>query len=264
MKFELERASSRRSWNEYRAAGSNPGVKWPRQLIVVITLWCTVAAAGPNAQKQDCEATVFVLQNLENGATVPSLDGRHRIVLRTNRPDAQRGSVSVYAGTRLLRTFQLQDLSAGLFVKWAPDSRAFYVMWSNGGMIGGYSVRAFRVGDLDVHELPLTSTAEREFRTRHPCPARGWNVFAVRWVDGSSRMLLAFQVYPVSDCGRQMGVYRGYLVAVDDGAIIRRYSERRLAAQWPDDCPSSIYPTAFWTAEDLEQALSVRRRPPRR
>ncbi len=223
-----------------------------KRLVTVLALLCI--GMSIRAQTPPCEAAVFVLQDLEKRPAVASPDGHYRVVLGIRSEDDDHGWMRVYKGSKLLRTFQLRNLSAGVFVKWAPDSRAFYFMWSNGGMIGGYSVRAFRVAHGQVEEVPLTRTAERDFERRHPCKARGYNVYAVRWLQGSGQMLLGLQVYPTSDCGKEMGLYRGYLVHFPDGAILRRYSEQQLKAIWPDGCPSAIYPTGLWGANELEQA----------
>jgi hypothetical protein len=79
-------------------------------------------------------------------------------------------------------------------------------MWSNGGAIGGYEVRAFRIVGGQVTELVITKKAEDEFERKHPCPDRGHNIYAVRWLKGSEELLLAMQVYPTSDCGKELGL----------------------------------------------------------
>jgi hypothetical protein len=221
-------------------------------IAITVTLTCTTGAN--EAQSKQCEATVFVLQDLENEPSIPSPNGHYRVVLGVRSENDDHGWIRVYAGPTLKGEFELHDLSGGVFFNWSPDSRAFYVMWSNGGSIGGYSVRAFRVGGVQVAEVPLTKIAEREFEQKHPCPDRGHNVYAVRWSKGSEQLLLALQVYPTSDCGKELGLYSGYLVRVADGAILRRYAERELKSIWPVGCPSNVYPVGFWGTDDLKKA----------
>ncbi|MFI5111131.1 MAG: hypothetical protein ACHP78_20100 [Terriglobales bacterium] len=211
----------------------------------------SVGAAG--AQQSSCEAEVFVIGSLEKKPAVASPDGRYRVVL-VGQEDAEDGGLQVFRGGKLLSAFRLQDLSGGIFVKWAPDSRAFYFMWSNGGTIGGYSVRVFRVADDRVAEVLVTAHAERDFARRYYCKSRGNNVFAIQWLNGSGRLLIATQVYPTSDCGKDMGLYRGYEVRTDDGSILHRYSEKELRSVWPDGCPSRIWPTGLWGDAELQQA----------
>ena len=84
-------------------------------------------------------------------------------------------------------------------------------------MIGGYMLRVFRISDGIVREVPASINAENEFAANHPCRTRGHNVYAIKWSNGGDRMLLGLQVYPTSDCGREMGRYVGYVVQVRDG-----------------------------------------------
>jgi hypothetical protein len=209
-----------------------------------------VAAGG---QPTSCRAEVFVLQSLEKRPVIGSPNGYYRVIL-LGREDQEAGSLQVFHDEKLLKEFRLRDLSAGIFLKWAPDSRAFYLMWSNGGMIGGYSVRVFRIAGNRVMEVPATEQAERDFARAHYCQSRGNNVFAINWLGGSDSLLIATQVYPTGDCGKDMGLYGGYEVRVDDGSIVRRYSEKELKSVWPDGCPSGIWPTGLWGDAELQRA----------
>lgn len=227
---------------------------------LVSVLFCGLAVEV-RAQANDCAATVFVLQDLEQGRAVTSPDGHYRAVLHV-RSEGDTGDLQVLKGDQIRATFTLKDLSAGIFLNWAPDSQAFYLMWSNGGAIGGYEVRAFRIVNDRVADLPLAKPAEADFAKRHPCAARGSNTFAVRWTEGSQELLLALQMYPTGDCGQEAGLYAGYLVRGTDGRILRRYSEAQLKAVWPVGCPSQIYPTGLWTSEDLQRARKRSGSPP--
>jgi hypothetical protein len=232
------------------------------QRVLLRHVCCGIAAAVAmtclggitTAQTTNCAATVFVLQDLEKGVSVTSPDGRYRVALNVRSEDDEFGQLRVYAGNNVLGSYELRDLSAGIFVNWSPDSRAFYFMWSNGGAIGGYEVRAFRISDGSATEVVIATKAEDEFERKHPCPDRGHNVYAVRWLKGSEELLLAMQVYPTSDCGKELGLYGGYLVNATDGTILRRYSERQLKAVWPIGCPSDIYPTGLWGSDDPKKA----------
>lgn len=205
-----------------------------------------------DATSHSCEANVFVTEDLTRRPSIPSPDGRYRAVL-AGMQDSEVGALDVYDRRTRLKHYRLKDLSGGLFLKWAPDSRAFYLMWSNGGMLGGYELRVFQVSEDEVREMPTSRTAEKRFQQHHPCP-RGHNVFPVRWVDGSTHLLLALQVFPTSDCGRDMGRYKGFLVRTGDGSVLRQYGQKELMGIWPSGCPSAIYPTAFWGTEQLAEA----------
>jgi hypothetical protein len=226
---------------------------------LVLGLFLILPVQSP-AGKPDCEADVFVLQDLEKQPRVASPDGRYGIVLAVASENDDHGQIRILENARLLATYPLNDLSAGVFVKWSDDSRAVYVDWSDGGMIGGYHLRAFRIDDGVVRELPLSTPAETEFERKYPCKTRGHNVYAVRWLNGSQEMLLALEVYPTSDCGKNLGLFRGSRVRSIDGAILERYSERRLKSLTPPGCPSAIYPTGLWGSDDLAKAKAERRK----
>ena len=226
----------------------------------ILILFAIAQVVTSQKDAPGCEARMFVLQDLEQERTVVAPDGSRSVALGVKSEGDGDGWLKVYDARRLIHTTRLINLSGGVFVKWAPDSRAFYLMWSNGGAVGGYEVRVFRVGAGTVQEVPTTRRAERDFARRYPCEARGHNTFAIEWRDGSRQLLLAEQVYPTGDCGRRLGLYGGYLVNVADGAIHRRYSDAEIKRLWPAGCPVPVYPTGFWGSDDLKKALEKRRK----
>jgi hypothetical protein len=161
-----------------------------RARLVTAAVIALIGASGDlRGQGTQCRATVFVRQDLEKEPRVPSPNGQYRVVLGVRSEDDDHGWIRVYDGAGLRGTYELHDLSGGIFVNWSPDSRAFYVMWSNGGSIGAYDVRAFTVVGVQATEVPLTTPAEHEFERKHPCSDRGHNVYAVRWFNGSKERL---------------------------------------------------------------------------
>src|SRR5262252_1732077 len=139
---------------------------WPviSSLLLLLSLSFQSSPARPA-----CEADVFVLQDLVKQPRVPSPDGRYGVVLAVASDDEDHGQIRVYENSRVLATYPWKDLSAGVFVKWSDDSRAVYVMWSNGGAVGGYELRAFRIDDGAVRETPVSARAEAEFGHKYPC-----------------------------------------------------------------------------------------------
>jgi hypothetical protein len=190
-------------------------------------------AAQP--RRFECEVTQFQAPDLERHPAIDSPDGALRVVLGAS-DGSEHGWLRVERGATTLETIDLRYLSSNASVKWAPDSLAFFVMWSNGGAVGGFEVRVFRVQGTGVIEMPTTARAAREFANRYSCAARGHNVFAKQWMNGAKELLPAVEVYPTSDCGRNLGRRGGYLVRAADGAILRRYSDAQLRSLWPDHC----------------------------
>jgi hypothetical protein len=131
------------------------------------------------------------------------------------------------ADKELLRT-PLKELSASVRVVWADDSQHFAVTWSDGGELGGFHVRAFRIDGDTVTELPAAPKAFEAFKARHWCESRGDNVQAHRWLPDSKQLVLVLSVYPTGDCGKELGHTEGYVVDAATGNIRQHWSEKQL------------------------------------
>jgi len=164
---------------------------------------------------------------LEQDHEIPSPNQRYRVVLGgySDYNEDGRGLMRVFEGPNLIAKFRLRNLSAGVWLNWAPDSNAFFLMWSAGGALGRYHVRVFRVQKNHVSELRSTRIAESDFAKTHSCDFRGNNSIALRWVNNSDSLLVSSEVYDTSDCGKEMGLAIAYLVRTNDGKIIKRYSK---------------------------------------
>jgi hypothetical protein len=232
------------------------------RLISAICCWyvLSMVALGQVLPKScSCQADVFVPEMFQQKRSVPSPNGRYQVVMGgyfeyyEGEDDYEAAWLRVLEKGRILRQYRLRRLSAGIFVKWAPDSRAFYVMWSNGGRTGGYNLRVFRVLGQTVTETRGANVAFADFRGKHYCESRGNNAYAVRWADQANRLLVAAEVYPTSDCGQDAGLESGYLIDIGNGRILRRYSHSEISAEMKE-CPSQYWPTAFWDQSDIEKA----------
>jgi len=204
-----------------------------------------------------CQASVFMWDAYAKRPVVWSPDRSKSVRLWSSpkgaEPEQGRFYASIYDATKRLRTLELKELSAGTFVKWAPDSNAFYIMWSNGGAIGWYQVRAFTVSNDGVIESTAPKNVAADFAQHHSCKARGENMFAVQWREGSKQLLLQPEVYPTSDCGKQAGFTSGYLVDTASGEIKQRYTAKEMT-EFAKGCPSTVFPTAFATQETVDKA----------
>ena len=221
------------------------------QLTIISLLVCS---AFCSAQNYTCQADVFTLESYERKPVVWSPDHSKHVQLFST--PFEYGNLSIYSGNTLLSTITLADVSAGTFIKWAPDSNAFYVMWSDGGVIGAYHVRAFRVLSDQATESSAPKAVETDFALHHYCKARGNNLYAIKWVGGSKELLLQPEVYPTGDCGRQSGFTSGYLVNVETAEIGKRYTSYELK-KIADSCPSRVFPDAFTTQQDVDKALKT-------
>jgi hypothetical protein len=198
-----------------------------------------------------CAADVFVLDSFAKEPIVAAPDHVHAIHLKKNY------HFQVMHDGRVVRDLDIKELSAGIFIKWAPDSKAFFIMWSNGGMVGGYDVRVFTVDGDTVTSVPTLRLAKKDFERRHYCRARGNNYYALQWVDGSNALDVMTEVYPTSDCGKDLGHDEGYRVDTRHGTILKRYTLAELK-QIASRCLTKIWPTALWNDDDLNAAKQER------
>lgn len=220
--------------------------------IVVVAVLAGTCCCALGEDRYTCQADVFTLEAFDKKPIVWSPDHSKHVQLFSTPFDD--GNLSVYSREALLTTITLDDVSAGTFIKWAPDSNAFYVMWSDGGFIGGYHVRAFLVTDKQATESLAPKNVAAEFAQHHYCEARGNNLYAIRWESGSKELLLEPEVYPTGDCGKDLGFASGYLVDTKSGEIKQRYTAKQVK-EMAKGCPSSVFPNAFTTQEAVDSAL---------
>lgn len=218
-------------------------------LVIGVLACCSIA------EDYSCRAEVFMPDGYSQKTIVWSPD-RKKYVRLSSKPEHAESdegvfTISIYSGARLLKTFVPKDLSAATFVKWSPDSKGLYVMWSDGGAIGGYHVRAFLVDDSKAIESPAPEVAAADFAKHHSCETRGNNLYAVRWVNGSRQLLLRPEVYPTSDCAPETALSAEYLVTTAGGKIIEKGPVKEFTP-FVDGCPSDVFPTAFATQNQIE------------
>jgi hypothetical protein len=106
--------------------------------------------------------------------------------------------------------------------------------YSDGGAIGNFHVRVFRVdGGMVTDVSNVIESAVSDFKARHYCKERGNNVTALKWIRGD--LLLMTEVYPTGDCGDDLGHIEAYRVTVPDGKIQEHLTLKQLK-QYPGVC----------------------------
>jgi hypothetical protein len=107
---------------------------------------------------------------------------------------------------------------------WAPDSKAFFITYSDGGNVGTYHVKIFYVTDSGlrvVEPIPNGSTLfqPRCFDLEQP------NVGAIKWMGGGSgSLLIAIEVPPHSSCA-SMGTFEAFEIELPSGKVISHYNQ---------------------------------------
>jgi len=117
-------------------------------------------------------------------------------------------------------------------ILWARDSSAFAITQSDGGWVGTWSVRVYRLRSTGLSESDPGRRALADFKRLFPrCPDEYPNVVAVDWLDGSSRLRLVLEVPCHSSCTDMCRV-AGYVVDVVGGAVIERLPEAAVLRGW--------------------------------
>jgi len=132
---------------------------------------------------------------------------------------------------------------------WSPDSKYFFVTWTDGGEEGQWRVGVYKINGytFDITSDHFTDNAREDFEQRirrlpidpelnnrrdrpiwedaEYCePA---NVVASKWMNGGSELLISVLIVNVpARCryGRDFNIYR---VRISDGAILERYTARQ-------------------------------------
>jgi len=118
-------------------------------------------------------------------------------------------------------------------VLWSPDSKAFVVNASDGGVIGTWDAYYY---SIDAEGRPvsrnladlLAPMIQKFPRCDDPEKA---NIGAVGWLDGGKDLLIVAEVPPHSSC-RNMGAIRGFRVAVASWRVVGEISEAKLRQDW--------------------------------
>jgi hypothetical protein len=113
--------------------------------------------------------------------TIPSPDGKKAIFVENpeNSTSQQTHTVLIRAGIHVYRT------KIGVLVNaeaaWAPDSKAYFITYSDGGNVGTYHVRVVYVSNGGIHVIEPVPNGRRLFRPTCFDPEMP-NVGAIRWI----------------------------------------------------------------------------------
>jgi len=156
---------------------------------------------------------------------IPSPDAKKAVLL-------QGTSIRVKDNGRLLPGTENEGFEPLAELEWAPDSSAFFITESNGGNVGTWGVRIFLVSNEGVKGVDVTRRVTDAFKKTYRCVTpEEPNIGAVKWVNGSTELLLVAEVPPHSSCP-EMGKVRGYIVKVPNGIIQKELSRARLQEGW--------------------------------
>jgi hypothetical protein len=160
---------------------------------------------------------------------IPSPDGRKKVIITDV-------VLSVLSNGRRLSGTEDIAISALSELLWSPDSLAFAITESYGGSVGDWHVRVFLIaGDALVQRLDVDDEVANAFKKDYSCePPEPPNIGALKWFDGGQCIVVIAEVPPHSSCAK-MGMWRGFLVNVQTGKLIREWTEREVITLWNND-----------------------------
>lgn len=171
--------------------------------------------------------------------TVPSPDGEKAIVIRPprNKDSEETHVVSVTVNGKQFPTSIGSWVNAE--VLWSPDSSAFIVTYSDGGLIGTYHAKVFYVSRKGLRIVEPVPDGRKLF-TPWCFEAERPNVAGVDWTaQDASRMLLVVQVPPHSSCA-DMATFRAYEIALPGGRVLKRYDQLSAKKQFSKSLSASL------------------------
>jgi hypothetical protein len=171
-----------------------------------------------------CTSRHYMLDDFEKQPAVSSPD-------KTKAVQLTKGyKFRVKVGDQVISAITINDISSNVEVGWSPDSSQFFISYSDGGLVGRYHVRLFHLIGQTLTENQVPSTVAESFKTKYWCPSRGNNLFYLDWTSDSKVGFFVAEVYPTGDCGKDLGVYRGYVVSLEDRRILRVFGEKETSS----------------------------------
>lgn len=109
---------------------------------------------------------------------------------------------------------------------WAPDSKAFFVTYSDGGNVGTYHTLVYHVAESGLRIEEPTAHVQKDFDSKPPVcfEPEDPNIGAITWVGSSRRLLVAAEIQPHSNCDA-MGTFKAYEISLPEGRILTKYGQ---------------------------------------
>ncbi len=155
---------------------------------------------------------------------IKSPDGKSSILVEPPNgtdPD-ETHAVTIHADNREYQTRIGSLVNAE--AEWSPDSKAFFLTYSDGGNIGTYHVKVVYVTGTEIRMIEPVLDGSKLFEPNCYGPEFP-NVGAVKWVGkGSERLLIAVEVPPHSSCA-SMGTFRAFKIELPTGKVVTTYNQ---------------------------------------
>ncbi len=189
-------------------------------LLVLLALHALLAPPRLHADIYSRRATL--LSGAKDGTVVKSPDGSKEVkILAANPKDADGYARIVVLSNG--RTYQTQIGSwVNAEMGWAPDSKAFFVTYSDGGSVGTYHVKVVQVTESGLRVSEPIPDGRKLFKP-HCFDTEYPNIGAITW-SGPLQLLIAVEVPPHSSCA-SMGTFRAFKIELPSGNVDAHYDQ---------------------------------------
>ncbi len=137
----------------------------------------------------------------------------------------RRFGFDIITAGKAIAMLKFQDMSCCIEIGWSPNSGQFFIMYSDGGAMGGFHVRLYRIIGDKLIKSPAVHGVAKEFESRHDSHTPGINIYFLDWTPDSRGVFIIAEVPDVSDYGSRMGLFRGFFVNALTGKVLRRFGE---------------------------------------
>lgn len=208
--------------------------------VLVLPLFVSRASADERKRAAFSQKATAIWENfLFRGSeptgtvTVPSPDGKKTVLASF---DKKTDGVTLMVSTGSAHFKINIEGGVGSEIEWSPDSRAFFLSWSSEGQSGEFHTLVYYLADSGLKKIDLGPLVNHAFGRppicqRGPSPA---NVAAIAWLEGSSSILVAAEVPPLSICD-SYGTFKAFEVSIPKMTVIRAYDQLDAKKKfWPD------------------------------
>jgi len=186
--------------------------------------WAQQSLEGPSYSQQATAiwANIWIKNEPVGTIRIPSPDGTKAV---NAVYDLKTDSIllTVAAGTKQFKA-RVQG-SVGSELAWSPDSKAFFLTYSDAGLGGEYFTLVFYVSEKGLRKVNPSLVVKRAFG--HAICGGGpstVNVVGVAWMEGSHRILIAAQVPPLSICD-SFNTFKAFELSLPSAVVIKSYGQ---------------------------------------
>jgi hypothetical protein len=135
-----------------------------------------------------------------------------------------------------------QMMALGSDVSWSPQSSALFISYADGSGLDGWTLKVYTVSHRKVvRKSDINQEIIRRFRADVDCPgvASDPNVRGLGWSENGADIYAFAQATVGQSCGQQ-GDFRGVVMSIAKGSVLRFYSEAETKARFHNLLPYNM------------------------